>query len=116
MSGTTALARASENGYTEIVQALLAAPGIDVNHANVSIYPLTPSQSHVVVRSEGGGDLRLFIPLFALSLTLTLVILTYHPLTSKMYPITRGKKLKWYLYVLLIVYFYCYWIITLFSS
>ena len=63
MSGTTALARASENGYTEIVQALLAAPGIDVDHATVSIYPLTPSQSHVVVRSEGGGGLPPLIPL-----------------------------------------------------
>ena len=41
--GSTALMLASDKGRTEIVQALLAAPGIDVNHANVSISPLTPS-------------------------------------------------------------------------
>ena len=46
---------ASKNGHTEIAQALLAAADINVNHANVSIYPLTPS--HVVVGGEGGGGL-----------------------------------------------------------
>ena len=46
-SGSTALIMASQGDRTEIVQALLAAAGIDVNHANVSIYSLTPS--HVVV-------------------------------------------------------------------
>ena len=51
----TALILASGNGHTETVLALLAAVGIDVNHANVSIYPLTPS--HVVVGGEGGGGL-----------------------------------------------------------
>ena len=56
-SGHTALTEASEYGHIKIVQALLAAPGIDVNHAHVSIYLLTPSQSHVVVRGEGGGAL-----------------------------------------------------------
>ena len=53
--GYTALTLASENGHTETVLALLAAAGIDVNHADVSIYPLTPS--HVVVGGEGGGGL-----------------------------------------------------------
>ena len=80
---------ASHNGNTEIAQALLAAAGIDVNHADVSIYPLTPS--HVVVGGEAGGGLP---PLFLLILTLELM--SYHPLTSKMYPITSGKKRKWY--------------------
>ena len=37
----TALLLASSKGHTETVQALLAAPDIDVNHADVSIYPLT---------------------------------------------------------------------------
>ena len=87
--GCTALAMASHNGNTEIAQALLAAAGIDVNHADVSIYPLTPS--HVVVGGEAGGGLP---PLFLLILTLELM--SYHPLTSKMYPITSGKKRKWY--------------------
>ena len=36
--GCTALIQASYNGHTEIVQALLAAAGINVNHADVSIY------------------------------------------------------------------------------
>ena len=53
--GRTALALASMFGHTEIALALLAAVGINVNHADVSIYPLTPS--HVVVGGEGGGGL-----------------------------------------------------------
>ena len=61
---------ASGNGHTEIVLALLAAPGIDVNHAQpVSIYPLTTS--HVVVGSEGVGEVYL-----TLSPTLTLIMMT----------------------------------------
>ena len=40
--GSTALMLASQNGHTEIVLALLAAADINVNHADVSIYPLTP--------------------------------------------------------------------------
>ena len=52
---------ASAGGHTEIVQALLTTPGIDVNHANVSIYLLTPSR--VVVVGEGGGCLpNLILP------------------------------------------------------
>ena len=47
------MALASVNGRTETVLALLAAPGIDVNNADVSIYPLTPY--HVVVGDEGEG-------------------------------------------------------------
>ena len=38
---------ASQGDRTEVVQALLTAPGIDVNYAKVGIYPPTPS--HVVV-------------------------------------------------------------------
>ena len=38
--GSTALMWASQDGRTDIVLALLAATGIDVNHATVSIYPL----------------------------------------------------------------------------
>ena len=53
--GWTALLLASYNGHTEIVLALVAAVGINVNHADVSIYPLIPS--HVVVGGEGGGGL-----------------------------------------------------------
>ena len=33
---------------TEILHALLAAPGINGYHADVSIYPLTPSHAKVV--------------------------------------------------------------------
>ena len=58
--GSTALLRASSKGHTEQVQALLAAADIDVNHANVSIYPLTPS--HAVVEGEGGKGLPPLIP------------------------------------------------------
>ena len=42
---------ASHNGHTEAVKALLTASGIDVNHADVSIYPLI--LSHLGV-GEGG--------------------------------------------------------------
>ena len=49
------MAAAAAGGHTEIVQALLTTPGIDVNHANVSIYLLTLSR--VVVVGEGGGCL-----------------------------------------------------------
>ena len=58
--GRTALTLSSASGHTEIVQALLTADGIDVNHVNVSIYPLTPSQ--VVVGGEDGGGLPHLIP------------------------------------------------------
>ena len=55
VNNDTALTLATVKGHTKIVQALVAAAGIDVNHVNVSIYPLTPSQ--VVVGCEGGGGL-----------------------------------------------------------
>ena len=51
----TALYWPSHYGTTETMLALLAAPGIDVNHADVSIYPLTPS--HIVVERWGWGGL-----------------------------------------------------------
>ena len=54
--------QASRNGHTETVKALVAVRGIDVNHVNVSMYPLTPSPSHVVVGGEGGGGLPPLIP------------------------------------------------------
>ena len=41
-SGNTALMHASSSGLTEAVKLLLTAPGIDVNHANVSLYLLIP--------------------------------------------------------------------------
>ena len=47
--GSAALTLASDKGHIKIVQALLTAPGIDVNHAKVSIYLLTPF--HAVVKS-----------------------------------------------------------------
>ena len=34
---------ASMKGHTEVIKLLLAAPGINVNYADVSLYPLTPS-------------------------------------------------------------------------
>ena len=45
--GHTALTIASWKGHTEIIKLLLAVPGIDVNHADVSLYLLT--LSHLVV-------------------------------------------------------------------
>ena len=61
-NGFTALMLASWQGHTEIFLALLAAPGIKVNHADkVSIFPLTPS--HVVVWGEGVGGLPHLPPL-----------------------------------------------------
>ena len=59
--GSSALTLASSYGHTEIALALLATADIDVNHADVSIYPLTPS--HVVVEGEGGGGLTHLIRL-----------------------------------------------------
>ena len=38
----TALIWASQNGHTEAVKALLTAPDINVNYANVSLFLLTP--------------------------------------------------------------------------
>ena len=84
-NGSTALTLASEKGHTEIIQALLAVAGIDVNHAEkVSIYPLT--QSLVVVR----GGLPHLIPLLnSRNADLT-------PPTPKIYPISRGDFFKIY--------------------
>ena len=39
--GKTALTLASEKGHTQAIKALLTVPGIDVNHADVSLYPPT---------------------------------------------------------------------------
>ena len=63
MKGNSALLLASDNGHTEAVQALLAAPGINVNHANVSI-------------SRGWGMGEVYLTSF---LTLILVMMTYAP-------------------------------------
>ena len=49
---------ASEKGHTEAIKLLLAAPGIDVNQANVSLYLLTPS--HLVVRGRGEGEHNMY--------------------------------------------------------
>ena len=53
---------AAEEGHTETIKLLLTAPGINVNHANVSLFPLTPS--HLV-----GGGMRVIY--LTLSLTLS---------------------------------------------
>ena len=54
--GFTALMRASHLCRTEAVKALMTAPDIDVNHADVSLYPLTPSHLQV-------GDASTYISL-----------------------------------------------------
>ena len=54
-AGCTALTLASEEGYTEAIKLLLTVPNIDVNHADVSLYLLTPS--HLVVGGRCEGDL-----------------------------------------------------------
>ena len=65
MFGSNALMWASAIGHTEIAQALLAA-GINVNHADVSISPFTPS--HVIVEVEGEGRCTLlFTSLYVFS-------------------------------------------------
>ena len=38
--GSSALTRAANGGHTEVVQALLETFGVNVNHADVSIYLL----------------------------------------------------------------------------
>ena len=81
--GNTAMMLASLYGRTKIVLALLAAAGIDVNHADVSINPLIPS--HVLVEVVVG---EVYLPF---PFPLTLVLMSYHPPTSKMYP-SLGKK------------------------
>ena len=72
-NGDNALLHASrnghfENGHPEIVQALLAA-GIDVDHANVSIYLLTPS--HIAVGVMAG---EVYLPLSLTRCTLILSV------------------------------------------
>ena len=39
--GETALMEASAKGHTDAIKTLLAVPGVDVNHANVSLFSLT---------------------------------------------------------------------------
>ena len=51
----TALLAASQIGHAEAIKALLTVPDINVNQANVSLYPLTPS--HLVLGDRGEGDL-----------------------------------------------------------
>ena len=58
--GWTALMLGAYYGHTETVHALLKVDDINVNHANVSTYPLTPSP--VVV---GGGRGSFIISLFS---------------------------------------------------
>ena len=52
---STALTLASEKGRTEAIKALLTAPDIDVNHAHVSQYLLTPP--YLVLGSGCEGNL-----------------------------------------------------------
>ena len=58
--GKTALMLASQFGRTKAMKLLLTFPDINVNHADVSLYPPTPS--HLVVGGEGEGDLPHLIP------------------------------------------------------
>ena len=51
---------ASHNGHIEAIKLLLATPSINVNHANVSLYLLTPS--HLALGGGGEGDLPHPIP------------------------------------------------------
>ena len=46
---------ATKKGHAEAIKLLLTAPGINVNHADVSLYPLTPS--YVVVGGRCECDL-----------------------------------------------------------
>ena len=48
---------ASQNGHTEAIKLLLAVLGIDVNHADVSLYLLAPSH---LVEGEGVRPFSLF--------------------------------------------------------
>ena len=78
----TALIRAAEGGHSDVIKALVAAPGIDVNYKGVR-NNRNNTFSYVVVLGESEGD----VPPLPLP-TLTPVIMN-EPLTSKMYPITR---------------------------
>ena len=49
------LIKAAEKGDTEAIKALLAARNINVNHVNVSLYPLSPSS--LVVGDRGDAHL-----------------------------------------------------------
>ena len=60
---------ASEKGHTEAIKALLTAPGIDVNHVDVSLCLLTP-------------PIYLIHICLILSLTLTLALTTHHSFYS----------------------------------
>ena len=68
----TALLYASANGHTEIVQTLLAAPGVDVNHANVCYSLMSPTRiSHPQLLHVLNPPPRLTCPFFLLSYPLT---------------------------------------------
>ena len=60
--GITALTVASANGRAEAIKLLLTAPGIDVNHADVSLYLLIPSHLVLGGGGEGEGDFPHLIP------------------------------------------------------
>ena len=83
--GYTALIRASERGHAEAIKALLTAPGIDVNHAEVSLCLLTPLD--IVV---GVGLLHIYLPF---PFTLIPAMMTYLPPTWNMYP-SNVKKIQ----------------------
>ena len=71
--GTSPLAEAACYGHIEVVKALLQAPGINVNQANVSVFLLT--LSHVVVGRKNKGHLPSLPPHPPLS-----VMMSYYPL------------------------------------
>ena len=64
---------ASVSGHAEAIEALLTAPGIDVNHVDVSLY--------LLMQGLGVRDINL-----CSSLTLTLTMMTCHPVMRNMYP------------------------------
>ena len=89
--GKTALIVASEYGHTGAIKALLTAPGINVNHEDVSLYLLTPLH----LRAVNGSKAHL--P-HLISPKLTLAMMTYLSPTCKMYPSTMKNKSKCFLF------------------
>ena len=76
--GWTPLTHSAFKGHIEVVQNLLQTPGINVNHADVSIYLLTLSP--IVVGGEDEGHLP------PQPLSRTLVMMSYYPLNLENIP------------------------------
>ena len=103
--GYTALIKASENGHSEAIKALLTAPGIDVNLVSVSLYLQT--SPYLVVSGEGEGHILLeyiemvdtiwwtVIPSMWLTFDSSTSQSHFSPLTSYMCPIDPPSPLAW---------------------